>query len=73
MTLLSHKLINNREQMKTNPQDFEASLKKVFNLRSQILVHKLRLLIEKTHPNFDVSLMVEWCSVLKTGRRKLLG
>ena len=48
---LSHKPINKGTYIKTNIQDFDVSLQKVSNIRSQFLVHKLRLLTSKTYPN----------------------
>ena len=54
MTLLSHKLIENGAQMKTNIPDFDVSLKKISSTRSQFFAYKLRLLNEKKkkNPNF---------------------
>ena len=36
----------------TNIQDFYVALKKLLNLRSRLLVYKLRLYTAKTYPDF---------------------
>ena len=50
--VLLHKLIDNGTGMRTTFQDFGVALKRVSNIRAQILVHKLRILTAKTYSNF---------------------
>ena len=52
MTLFSHHLIENRTYIKTNIEDFDASLQKEVNIQSQFFLYKLKLLAAKTYPNF---------------------